>query len=89
MSVGGLNPRGVPKGSRERAGKAAQTKRKDKGDKKMKYFVIYRVVGETGPYVSAWVLSKYEAKRMLKELQEDVIFGEDKYHIEESSLVVF
>ena len=55
----------------------------------MKYFVIYRVVGETGPYVSAWVLSKYEAKRMLKELQEDVIFGEDKYHIEESSLVVF
>lgn len=28
VSAGGLNPRGAPKGSRGRAGKAAQTKRK-------------------------------------------------------------
>jgi len=54
----------------------------------MKYYIIYRVVGETGPFVSAWVTTKKQAKEIMDNLKDNPIFGGDKYHIEESSILL-
>ena len=61
---------------------------KEKEIKEMKYYIIYRVVGETGPFVSAWVTTKKQAKEIMENLKDNPIFGGDKYRIEENSILL-
>lgn len=53
----------------------------------MTYCIIYRVVGENGPFVSSWVFTKKQAKEIKKNIEKSPIFGKDNYYIEESSLL--
>ena len=50
--------------------------------------IIYRVVGDHGPFVSYWVFEKKEAQKIMKNLKDTVIFSGDTYHIEESTLKI-
>lgn len=50
--------------------------------------IIYRVVGNSGPFVSNWVLEKKQAKEIMENLKGNMIFGGDTYHIEESTLAL-
>lgn len=54
----------------------------------MSYRIIYRVVGNSGAFVSAWVFTKKQAKEIMDNLKDNPIFGGDVYHIEESSILV-
>lgn len=51
--------------------------------------IIYRVVADQGPYVSAWRLTKAECKALIKWLQNDAqarMFFGTNYHIEMADL---
>ena len=67
-------------------------KRKEKEIKKMKmigkYAVIYRVVGESGMFVSTWVFEKRQANKIMEDVKKNLIFGWDEYHIEESTIAL-
>lgn len=52
------------------------------------YIIIYRVVAESGPYVSNWVLEKKQAQQIMKDVAINPIFGGNTYHIEESTLAL-
>ena len=54
----------------------------------MKYYIIYRVVAESGPFVSAWVSTRKQAEEIMQKVQKSIIFGSDKYRIEESSILL-
>lgn len=48
--------------------------------------IIYRVVGETGPFISKWVTSLKEAKEIKRGVEKSIIFGGTKYFIEKAEL---
>lgn len=50
------------------------------------FIVIYRVVAEQGFYVSHWVTEKKEAKEIMENVKNNIIFGGGTYHIEEATL---
>jgi hypothetical protein len=50
--------------------------------------IIYRVVANSGPYVSNWVLEKKQAKEIMEKVAVSPIFGGNTYHIEESTLAL-
>ena len=56
----------------------------------MKYVFIYRVKAKRGPYVSAWVATKKQARAILKNVVDNPIFGgpADMFEIEESSMLI-
>ena len=48
--------------------------------------IIYRVAGETGPFISKWVTSLKKAKEIKRDVEKSIIFGGTKYFIEKAEL---
>lgn len=50
--------------------------------------IIYRVIAKQGPFVSKWVTTLAEAKKIKKGVENSIIFGGDEYIIEKSELKI-
>ena len=50
--------------------------------------IIYRVIAKHGPFVSKWVTTLTEAKKIKKNVENNIIFGGDDYIIEKSELKI-
>ena len=66
--------------------KTIEKRKENLSNQKGKEMIIYRVVGETGPFISKWVTSLKEAKEIKRGVEKSIIFGGTKYFIEKAEL---